>query len=147
MSWQLLTGAHTIGFAHCDQFRDRLYNFNGTSQMDPSLNATLAEALQKKCPPANEDEDAATIVPFDATSPLQFDVAYYVGLQTGQGLLFSDQVLFADASTQATVKQLASSQQLFFDQFSQSMIKLTSVVSNQTGNIRKHCSAFNDEAS
>ncbi|MCO5570700.1 hypothetical protein L7F22_024427 [Adiantum nelumboides] len=114
--------------------------------MDPSLNATFAEALKQKCPPASEDENAATIVPFDATSPLVFDGTYYTGLQRGQGLLFSDQVLFTDPNTQAAVKELASSQELFFNQFAHSMIKLTSVIANQTGNIRNRCSAFNDEA-
>lgn len=140
----ILTGAHTIGFAHCDQFRDRLYNFNNTTGMDPSMNTTFGEGLEKKCPPANADGDETTIVPFDATSSLKFDNAYYAGLQRGQGLLFSDQVLFSNSSARTAVNQLASSQQLFFDQFAQSMIKLTSVVSNQTGNIRKVCSVLND---
>lgn len=143
----VLAGAHTIGFAHCDQFRDRLYHFNSTVSTDPSMDPTFANALEQKCPPADQDGDPTTIVPFDAASSLTFDNAYYTGLQRGMGLLFSDQVLFSDASTRTAVNQLAASQQLFFDQFAQSMIKLSSIVANQTGNIRKVCSVFNDNDS
>ncbi|KAL5057147.1 hypothetical protein RYX36_028751, partial [Vicia faba] len=36
-----LSGAHTIGFSHCDQFTDRLYS----SQVDPTLNPSYAQEL------------------------------------------------------------------------------------------------------
>ncbi|GFP97562.1 peroxidase 19 [Phtheirospermum japonicum] len=37
----VLSGAHTIGFAHCKQFVSRLYNYNGTRQPDPSIDPRL----------------------------------------------------------------------------------------------------------
>ncbi|KAH7365017.1 hypothetical protein KP509_18G004200 [Ceratopteris richardii] len=139
----VLSGAHTVGFAHCSEFRDRLYDFHGTNQADPSMDPNFVETVKQNCPPVEKDQDASTIVPFDATTPLIFDESYYLGLERGEGLLFSDQVLFSDPETQSIVSAMASSQQLFFDSFVQSMIKFTSIVALQPGNIRNVCSTFN----
>ncbi|CAA7022579.1 unnamed protein product [Microthlaspi erraticum] len=36
-----LLGAHTVGVGSCDPFKDRLTNFNGTGQTDPSMDSGL----------------------------------------------------------------------------------------------------------
>lgn len=138
----LLSGAHTIGFSHCNQFVGRLYNFGASATSDPSMDPDFASTLKGQCP--NEGGDPTTVVAFDVTSPFSFDSSYYANLQKGKGLLFSDQVLFNDETTRDVVNQLASSSQsLFFENFVNSMIALGNVSNGQAGNIRHICSAFN----
>ncbi|KAI5058471.1 hypothetical protein GOP47_0026641 [Adiantum capillus-veneris] len=138
----LLSGAHTIGFSHCNQIADRLYNFGASGKSDPSLNPDFASTLEGQCP--NGAGDPSTVVPFDITSPFTFDSNYYVSLQSGKGLLFSDQVLFNDEATRDVVNQLASSSQsLFFDNFVNSMIALGNVSSGLPGNVRHVCNTLN----
>ncbi|MCO5597852.1 hypothetical protein L7F22_051937 [Adiantum nelumboides] len=138
----LLSGAHTIGFSHCNQFADRLYNFGAIGASDPSLNVDFASTLKGECP--NAGGDPSTVVPFDVTSPFSFDNSYYFNLQSGKGLLFSDQVIFNDETTRDVVNQLASSSQgLFFDNFVNSMIALGNISSGRPGNIRRVCNTLN----
>lgn len=138
----LLSGAHTIGFSHCNQFTDRLYDFGAPGVSDPSLDPNFASTLEGECPQAGGD--SSTVVALDITSAFTFDNAFYSNLQSGKGLLFSDQVLFNDDSTRDVVNQLASSPPtLFFDNFVTSMISLGNVSSRQPGNIRQICNAFN----
>ena len=138
----LLSGAHTIGFSHCRQFTDRLYNFEGVpGQRDPSLDASLASSLEAKCPPHTTIDD---IVGMDATSPFTFDTNYYKGLVSNRGLLFSDQTLATHPITAHAINQLAtSSPDLFFQNFVNSMINLGNVISDSPGNVRRVCNAFN----
>ncbi|KAH7277644.1 hypothetical protein KP509_39G060700 [Ceratopteris richardii] len=139
----LLSGAHTIGFSHCDQFMGRLYSFNSPGSSDPSLDPDLLASLKQECP--MEGGDPSTVVAFDEKSPFTFDNNYYRDLQSGRGLLFSDQVLFNDETTRGVVNQLASSpdQTLFFDNFVISMVALGNVTSDLPGNVRQVCSRFN----
>ncbi|KAJ3687023.1 hypothetical protein LUZ61_016187 [Rhynchospora tenuis] len=44
-----LVAQHTFGVAHCTSFSDRLYNFTGKGDQDPSLNSTYAEKLKQEC--------------------------------------------------------------------------------------------------
>ncbi|KHN40966.1 Peroxidase 55 [Glycine soja] len=37
-----LSGAHTVGFSHCDQFANRLYSFSSSNPVDPTLDPTYA---------------------------------------------------------------------------------------------------------
>ncbi|XP_062211173.1 peroxidase 5-like [Phragmites australis] len=48
-----LSGAHTIGRAHCTAFSDRLYNFSATGAPDPSLDPAFLAQLQRARPSAN----------------------------------------------------------------------------------------------
>lgn len=49
-----IAGGHTIGIAHRTTFSNRLYNFTGSGDADPSLDPTYAEFLKVQCPnPAN----------------------------------------------------------------------------------------------
>ncbi|KAK9150315.1 hypothetical protein Syun_008624 [Stephania yunnanensis] len=63
-----LSGAHTIGFSHCNQFLRRLYNYKGTNKADPSMDLRLLKALRMSCPPFGGS--AGVIVPFDVAAPL-----------------------------------------------------------------------------
>ncbi|KAE8725018.1 Peroxidase 35 [Hibiscus syriacus] len=42
-----LSGAHTLGFAHCGRFSNRIYNFSPTNPVDPTLNFQYAMQLDK----------------------------------------------------------------------------------------------------
>ncbi|GAY40028.1 hypothetical protein CUMW_048910 [Citrus unshiu] len=50
-----LLGAHTVGFAHCSFFKDRLTNFQGTGLPDPTMNVTLIPKLRRICDAASTD--------------------------------------------------------------------------------------------
>ncbi|KAJ8761402.1 hypothetical protein K2173_001533 [Erythroxylum novogranatense] len=137
----VLSGAHTIGFAHCKHFVDRLYNYHGTKQPDPTMNPKLLKALKMSCPPFGGNADI--VVPFDMTTPFLFDHAYFGNLQANLGLLTSDQGLFIDPRTKPFVQQLARNKQKFFQAFSMAMEKMGSIGvkrGREHGEIRKDCS-------
>ncbi|KAJ7521324.1 hypothetical protein O6H91_19G048200 [Diphasiastrum complanatum] len=140
----ILSGGHTIGFSHCLQFTDRLYNFTGRiNSTDPSMNATFTETLKEACPQFATNQ--AKVQAFDITTAFSFDNAYYQNLQSGKGLLFSDQVLFSDNRTRTLVEKLANSKEAFFARFVPAMIKMSSIgiKSKTDGEIRQDCTRFN----
>ncbi|KAK1349195.1 Peroxidase [Heracleum sosnowskyi] len=114
-----LSGAHTIGVSHCDQFSNRLHSFSSTSKIDPSLDPEYAQQLIKACPNADSNEE--------------------------KGLLSSDQVLFSDPESQPTVSDFASSPGDFYTAFITGIKKLgrSGVKTGDQGQIRKDCTAFN----
>ncbi|CAM0882040.1 unnamed protein product [Alopecurus aequalis] len=135
-----LSGAHTIGFAHCAHFVGRLYDFRGTRQPDPFMDARLVKALRMTCPYTGGS--ARAVVPFDVSTPFQFDHAYYGNLQARLGLLGSDQALFLDARTRPLVEELGADKARFFQAFVASMDRMGSirVKKGKKGEIRKICS-------
>lgn len=136
-----LSGAHTIGFAHCNHFVTRLYNFKGTGQPDPDMDPKLVHALRLYCPNSGGNSDI--VAPFDATTPFVFDHAYYGNLQKKMGLLGSDQGLALDPRTKAMVVDLAKDKQRFFQAFVAAMDKLSSIKvvrGRKHGEKRRDCS-------
>lgn len=138
----LKTGAHTLGFAHCTKVFNRIYSFNKTSQVDPTVNKAYVAELQASCP---RNVDPRVAINMDPTTPRQFDNVYYKNLQQGKGLFTSDQDLFTDRRSKPTVDLWASNGQLFNQAFGNSMIKLgrVGVKTGRNGNIRRDCGAFN----
>ncbi|KAJ4830679.1 Peroxidase 19 [Turnera subulata] len=137
----VLSGAHTIGFAHCKQFVSRLYNYKGTRQPDPAIDPRLLKALRMSCPPFGGNTDIVT--PFDVTTPFVFDHAYYGNIEAKLGLLASDQALSLDPRTKPLVQQLGSNKLKFFQAFSQAMEKMGSIGvkrGRRHGEKRKDCS-------
>ncbi|KAG2585245.1 peroxidase 51-like [Panicum virgatum] len=137
-----LSGAHTVGFAHCTRFLNRLYNYSSSMPTDPSFHPDYALQLKQACPP-NVGETIA--VNMDPVSPITFDNKYYTNLQYGLGLFTSDQVLYTDGATKGIVDKFAGNQKEFFDAFVAAMIKLgrLGVKTGNDGEIRKVCTAFN----
>ncbi|KAK7311348.1 hypothetical protein RJT34_09428 [Clitoria ternatea] len=133
-----LSGAHTIGFSHCDQFANRLYS----SHVDPSLDPSYAKHLMQDCP---KNADPGVVIPLDPQTPAAFDNIYYKNLVSGKGLLTSDQVLFRDPNSRSTVVQFANGPSDFNDAFVTAMRKLgrVGVKTGKDGEIRKDCTAFN----
>ncbi|CAL9105798.1 peroxidase 31-like [Musa acuminata AAA Group] len=141
-----LSGAHTVGFAHCSEFASRIYGFNGADRdaHDPALNPQFAQALQKAC--ANYVEDPTIAAFNDVMTPGKFDNLYYQNLLRGLGLLASDTALAADPRTKSFVQLYAANQTAFFEDFSHAMEKLSvhGVKTGRKGEIRRRCDVFNN---
>ncbi|KAK1417104.1 hypothetical protein QVD17_26226 [Tagetes erecta] len=134
-----LSGAHTLGFSHCDQFSKRIHSKAG---IDRTLNRQYALQLKKTCP---VNVDPGTVMNLDTTTPNIFDNAYYKNLQQGKGLLTSDQVLFIDARSRPTVNLFASNNNAFNQAFVTAITKLgrVGVLTGLEGEIRRDCSQVN----
>ncbi|KAK6917650.1 hem peroxidase [Dillenia turbinata] len=136
-----LSGAHTIGFSHCEHFVSRLYNYHGTKQPDPAIDPRLLKALKMSCP--QYGGNAYIITPFDVTTPFSFDHAYYGNLEAKMGLLATDQGVYLDRRTKPLVQALATDKQKFFQAFSVAMDKMGSIGvkrGRKHGGKRKVCS-------
>lgn len=134
-----LSGAHTIGFSHCDQFVSRLYDFQGTRRPDPHLDPRLLRALQMSCPHFGGNTDV--VAPFDVQTPFDFDHMYYGNLEARMGLLATDQALFLDPRTRPLVQALARDKAKFFAAFATGMDRMGSfgVKKGRKGEVRRDC--------
>ncbi|KAF2290801.1 hypothetical protein GH714_015515 [Hevea brasiliensis] len=96
-----LSGSHTIGNARCTSFRQRLYNQSGGDQ---------------------------NLFFLDFASPTKFDNSYFKNILASKGLLNSDQVLLTkNEASMELVKKYAENNELFFEQFAKSMIKMGNI--------------------
>uniref|UniRef100_A0A1J3DQ46 Peroxidase n=1 Tax=Noccaea caerulescens TaxID=107243 RepID=A0A1J3DQ46_NOCCA len=142
-----LSGGHTFGRGQCVTFNNRLFNFNGTGNPDPTLNSTLLSSLQQICP---QNGSGSGITNLDLSTPDAFDNNYFTNLQRNNGLLQSDQELFSDtgSATIAIVTSFASNQTLFFEAFAQSMIKMGNIspLTGNSGEIRLDCKVVNGQS-
>lgn len=121
----VLSGAHTIGFAHCEHFANRLYDYRGTKQPDPAIDGRLLKELKMSCPRYGGNTDI--VAPFDVTTPFVFDHAYYGNLESKLGLLATDQALVSDARMKTMVQSFAKDKQKFFQAFAAAMDKMGSI--------------------
>ncbi|XVF44085.1 hypothetical protein PTKIN_Ptkin02bG0092100 [Pterospermum kingtungense] len=139
-----LVGAHTIGFSHCKEFANRIFNFSKTSDFDPAYNPAFAQGLRKLC--ANYTKSPEMAAFNDAFTPGKFDNMYYRNLQRGLGLLRSDQAMVMDKLTKPFVDMFAANQTVFFDTFARSMEKLSvyKVKTDKDGEVRRKCDQFNN---
>uniref|UniRef100_A0A0D3GUY2 peroxidase n=1 Tax=Oryza barthii TaxID=65489 RepID=A0A0D3GUY2_9ORYZ len=129
-----LSGAHTIGQAQCQNFRDRLYN-------ETNIDSSFATALKANCPRPTGSGDS-NLAPLDTTTPNAFDSAYYTNLLSNKGLLHSDQVLFNGGSTDNTVRNFSSNTAAFNSAFTAAMVKMGNIspLTGTQGQIRLNCS-------
>ncbi|XVF35706.1 hypothetical protein REPUB_Repub18cG0169200 [Reevesia pubescens] len=122
-----LSGAHTIGLAHCSAFSDRFQqDSNGKlTLIDTSLDSTYAEEIMKKCP---ADASASNnTVNNDPETAFAFDNQYYSNLFAHKGLFQSDSVLLEDGRTRKQVEAFANDQESFFRSRGKSFLKLTTI--------------------
>ncbi|GMY26727.1 peroxidase 11 [Fagus crenata] len=143
-----LSGAHTIGRARCANFRARIYgDFETTSGHDPISESYLSN-LKSICPPITGEGDN-NITAMDNVTPNLFDNSYYHILLKGEGLLNSDQALYSSVfgiETKELVKNYAADPVAFFQQFSDSMVKLGNIANPDgffTGEVRRNCRFVN----
>ncbi|KAJ8775078.1 hypothetical protein K2173_020082 [Erythroxylum novogranatense] len=131
-----LSGAHTIGFSHCKEFKSFLYN-------DTHYNQRFAQALQHAC--ENYPKDQTLSVFNDIMTPNVFDNKYFQNLPKGLGLLESDHNLYDDPRTRPFVEMYANDQNKFFQDFAKAMEKLSvyGIKTGRRGEIRRRCDAVN----
>ncbi|CAN4126243.1 unnamed protein product [Withania somnifera] len=129
-----LSGGHTLGFAQCFTFRNRIYN-------ETNIDSTFASQRQANCPRSGGDSKLA---PLDPT-PALFDSKYFSNLVSKKGLLHSDQALFNGGQTDNLVKKYSTNPGSFAKDFAESMIKMGNIkplTANQ-GQIRVNCRKVN----
>ncbi|TXG59726.1 hypothetical protein EZV62_014299 [Acer yangbiense] len=138
-----LSGSHTIGNSRCVSFRQRLYNQSGNGQPDNTLDQSYAAQLRTRCPKSGGDQNLFFL---DFVSPTKFDNRYFKLLLASKGLLNSDQVLFTkNEASMELVKKYAYNNELFFEQFAASMVKMGNIspLTGSKGEIRKNCRKIN----
>ncbi|MQL80678.1 hypothetical protein Taro_013104 [Colocasia esculenta] len=133
-----LSGAHTVGFSHCNRFSSRIYS----NPPDPTVDPAYAQQLRSSCP---SNVDPSVAVNMDPTTPNVFDNAYYSNLVARKGMFTSDEVLFSSSQSRGTVVDFANNPADFATAFAAAMVKLgrTGVKTGEQGEIRRDCAAFN----
>lgn len=144
----VLSGAHTIGQSHCQNFAKRIYNYTGKGgddDVDPTLNPNYIPILRKQCKPG----DTTTTVDMVPGGSTTFDNDYYGLVNRNKGLFHSDAALLSNDETKAYVYTHRYSDQsnksAFFQDFAVSMVKMGSyaVLTGEEGDIRKNCALLN----
>ncbi|KAK2976398.1 hypothetical protein RJ640_008108, partial [Escallonia rubra] len=142
-----LSGAHTIGMARCANFRARIYgDYQATSGLD-STSETNLNKLKSICPAAVGGDNKESAM--DYVTPNLFDNSYYHLLLRGEGLINSDQELYSSVfgvQTKKLVQEYAENAVAFFEQFSESMVKMGNITDPDTfvdGEVRKNCRFVN----
>ncbi|KAL6899885.1 hypothetical protein ACP4OV_006543 [Aristida adscensionis] len=142
----VLSGAHSIGGAHCFMFSDRLYNFSGGGGVDPAIDAAYAAQLRAVCPSRTDDPESAPKVAFDSQTEQRLDSSYYREVLDRRGLLSSDNALAEDPVTRRMVEEMARDEPMFHRKFADAMQRLGMVdvlVGEGQGEIRLDCRAVN----
>ncbi|PNY02305.1 peroxidase 3-like protein [Trifolium pratense] len=137
----VLSGAHTIGIAHCNAFSNRLYNFTGKGDQDPSLDSTYAAFLKTKCKSLS---DTTTTVERGLGGSGNFNSHYYPNLLQKKGLFQSDAALLTEDQSRGIAEELVN-QNKFFTEFARSMERMGAieVLAGSAGEIRIKCSVVN----
>ncbi|XP_031092933.1 peroxidase 41-like [Ipomoea triloba] len=131
----LTGGGHTIGYAHCKEFADRIFR----PDPDPTMNPALTARLRTLC--ADYKKQTAMAAFLDPITPATFDNTYFKNLQNGLGVLASDQILMSDPRTKPFVEKYAKDAAAFVKDFSFAIEKLSvlKVKTGDEGEIRKRC--------
>ncbi|KAK4254829.1 hypothetical protein QN277_007915 [Acacia crassicarpa] len=137
-----LLGAHSMGRTHCSFIVDRLYNYGGTGKPDPTMNATLVDALRKQCPPPQKGQhDPLVFLNPQSGTHFTFTESYYQRILTHEAVLGVDQqLLYGDESPQIT-KEFAADFEEFRRSFALSTYRMgnINVLTGNQGEIRRHC--------
>lgn len=130
--------------SRCAAFSNRLYNFTGKGDTDPTLDSEYIEKLKLKC----KLGDQTSHVEMDPGSFKTFDVSYYTLISKRRGLLQSDAALLDDSETRAYVLSHTNAKvgtSSFFKDFGVSMVNMgrIQVLTGTEGEIRKVCTKVN----
>ncbi|XP_051122398.1 peroxidase 11 [Andrographis paniculata] len=143
-----LSGAHTIGMARCTNFRNRIYgDFAATAGIGNPVSRQYLKKLKSICPPIKGSDNNETAM--DNVTPDLFDNSYYHVLMRGEGVMNSDQELYSSflaVQTKKLVAKYAENPIAFFEQFSESMVRLGNITNPETyenGEVRRNCRFVN----
>ncbi|KAL9275355.1 Peroxidase 5-like protein [Drosera capensis] len=134
----VLSGAHSIGIAHCSSFINRLY-----PTVDPTLDPTFASSLLSLCPNDTTTNNPTTNQ--DYQTPNILDNKYYQDILQQRVLFTSDEDLTNSTATLGVVNLFATNGGEWVNQFTRVMQKMGQIgaLTGTQGEIRKVCSAFN----
>ncbi|RZC53329.1 hypothetical protein C5167_012182 [Papaver somniferum] len=139
-----LSGAHTIGIAHCGVISRRLFNFTGKGDTDPSIEPAYAEILKAKCT-TNNKPSSGNIIEMDPNSSIAFDNHYYININEKKGVFQSDAALLTDSFSATLVKEFENGN-AFLANFAKSMVNMGAMevlTREDQGEIRKQCRFVN----
>ncbi|KQK18352.1 peroxidase 5 [Brachypodium distachyon] len=144
----VLSGAHSIGGAHCFMFSNRIYGFSKTADIDPSLDPAFAKLLREMCPRPKPDDnpEEAPKIDFDQRTAQKLDNSYYNELLARRSLLTSDSALVQDPATRPIVESFAKDDALWQKKFGEAMQKvgkLDVLTRPEEGQIRRNCRMVN----
>ena len=135
--------------ARCESFRERIYGDFGATSGKNLLSETYLNNLKSICPPTPVGKGKNNITAMDYVTPNLFDNSFYHLLLKGEGLLNSDQEMYSSVlglQTSELVKKYAADSLAFFQQFSDSMVKMGNITNPDTfvnGEVRKNCRYVN----
>nr|CAB3463824.1 unnamed protein product [Digitaria exilis] len=135
-----LSGAHSFGQAHCSVFNGRLY-----PTVDPTMNATFADALKTVCPAPGTSGADPVVSNNRVTDPNVLSNQYYSNLVAGKVLFVSDQQLMNSTYTAAKVANNSGDAATWMGQFAAALVKMGSiqVLTGTAGQVRKYCNVVN----
>jgi peroxidase len=111
-----LSGAHSVGRAHCASFSHRIHIHPTVSE---TMDAQYGAGLQQRCP-----TDAGDAVDQDQATPADLDNQYYRNLLAGKVLFRSDWALISDNTTSQMVPDNAGNQAQWAAKFVDAMRKM-----------------------
>lgn len=132
-----LSGAHSVGRAHCGSFSQRIHP-NVSDTMDKEYGA----GLQQQCP---TDAGDAVAVDQDQGTPADLDNQYYRNVLAGKVLFNSDWALISDDTTRQMVADNAGNQAQWAAKFIDAMRKMGAldVLTGDQGEVRSFCNVSN----
>ncbi|CAK9173745.1 unnamed protein product [Ilex paraguariensis] len=133
----VLTGAHSIGVAHCPTFSYRA----SAPDADKVMDANLLGYVRFTC----GAENSKAYVAFDSVTSYNMDVEFYKQILNKKALLESDNAIANDPKTSYLVKSLALDQDGWSQKFVKSMTRMgrIEVLTGTQGEIRKQCRFVN----
>ncbi|XLR35350.1 hypothetical protein S83_063250 [Arachis hypogaea] len=160
-----LLGGHNIGKISCEFIQQRLYNFQGTGQPDPTIPVDFLGQMRLNCPENNNTSSTNEVSAFEVSqkenshskagmsymqalsssmsSGAAFDTHYFQSLLKGRGLLYADQQLMSHVKTARLVSAYASDDgSTFRMDFARVMLKMSNldVLTGLQGQVRLNCS-------
>ncbi|XP_021739509.1 peroxidase 44-like [Chenopodium quinoa] len=136
----LLGAGHTIGVAHCNFFKDRLSNFQGTGSPDHTMDKALVKNFNVLCG-SNPNLNPSTFL--DQNTSFVFDNKYYNQIRKNRGILQIDQELALDSLSAKLVSNLAANNNNFRQSFVQAIVKMGNIQQGNAGEIRENCRRIN----
>ncbi|TVU37646.1 hypothetical protein EJB05_10972, partial [Eragrostis curvula] len=134
----VLSGAHSVGGAHCSSFSGRL------ASPGSDMNHLLAIKLKRVCP-AKPSFGNDPRVAQDFVTPDAMDNQYYRNLLSGNVLLDTDAALMTSPETSQMVFFNAYNTRMWEQKFAAAMVKMAAieVKTGASGEIRRNCRLVN----